>query len=76
MRLFGEKPNISCIVEVSQEHCRPRLILNLSAQHNEVTPSINDTMEREITPESIQFVRALPHILQTIWEADPDKGSV
>ena len=53
-----------------------RLILNLSAQPDEVTPSVNDTTVREVVPDSIQFKRIFPHILQEIWEADLYKGPV
>ena len=35
------------------------------------TPSVNDTTDREIAPESMQFGHAFPCILQEIWEADP-----
>ena len=37
---------------------------------------MNDNMDREITPESMQFGRAFPRILHEIWEADPYKGPV
>ena len=74
--LFGENLKMSCIVEVPQEHHRPCLILNLSAQPDEGTPSVKNTTDREVAPESMQFGRAFPRILQTIWESDPDKGPV
>ena len=37
---------------------------------------MNDNMDREITPESMQFGRAFPCILQLIWEADTYKGPI
>ena len=46
------------------------------AQPGEGTHSVNETTAREIAPESMQFGRALPHILQAIWEADPVQGPV
>ena len=54
----------------------PRLILNLSAPPDKETPSVNNMTDREIAPESMQFGRAFPRILQAIWEADPAEGPV
>ena len=31
-------------------------------------------MDREIAPESMQFGRSPPRILQAIWEAEPEEG--
>ena len=76
MNLFGVKFKLSRIAAVPQEHRRPRLILNLSAQPDEGTPSVNETTVKEIAPESMQFERALPHIFQAIWEAEPIQGPV
>ena len=76
VRLFGDNMKLSRIPEVTQEHCRLCLIINLVFQPDEGMPSVNDTTEREVSPESMQFERAFPRILQAIWEADPDKGSV
>ena len=64
--LFGDKLKLSRIAAVPQDHQRPRLILNLMEQPHEGTPSVNGTTERKIYPESIQFGRAIPHILQEI----------
>ena len=74
--MFGDNMKLSRIPEVTQEHCRLCLIINLVFQPDEGMPSVNDTTEREVSPESMQFERAFPRILQAIWEADPDKGSV
>ena len=74
IQIFGEKLKLSRIVAVPQAHRRPRLILNLSAQPDSDTPSANDTTNREAAPESLQFGRAFPHILQVVWEADPVQG--
>ena len=38
--------------------------------------SVNNTTDREVAPESMQFGRAFPFILQAIWEADLDEGPV
>ena len=73
MRLFGEKNKLSRIAAVTQEHQRPRLILNLLEQSDEGNPSVNDTTDMEVAPESMQFGRASPYILQVICEADPVK---
>ena len=43
---------------------------------DEGMPSVNDIIDREVAPESMQFGRALPCILQAIWEADPVQGPV
>ena len=59
-----------------QAHRRPRLILNLSAQPDSNTLSVNETTDREAAPESLQFGRAFPRILQEVWEADPIQGPV
>ena len=71
MRLFGERLKLSRIAAVPQAHRRPRLILNLSTQPDSDTPSVNETTNREAALESLQSGRAFPHILQTVWEADP-----
>ena len=76
VRMFGGKMKLSCIAMVPQDHLRPRLILNLPGNPNEGTPSVNDTTEREVAPESMHFGHAFPNILQDIWEADPAKCSV
>ena len=69
--MFIEKLKISCIAAVHQSQRHPRLILNLSAPSEKEDPSVNDTTYREIAPESMQFGRAFPRILQEIWETDP-----
>ena len=55
VRLFGDKLKLSRITTVPQENLRPRLILNLSAQPDDRTPSVNDTTDREVAPEPIKF---------------------
>ena len=52
MRVFREKLEISRIAAVPQDQRRPRLILDLSDQPDKETPSVNDTRDREISPES------------------------
>ena len=76
MRLFGERLKLSRIAGVPQAHCRPRLILNLSAQPDSDTLSFNETTNREAAPELLQFGRAFPRILQAVWEANPVQGLV
>ena len=76
MYIFGERLKLSHITAVPQTHFRPHLIINLLAQPDKSMPSVNNTTDREIAPESIQFWRALPRILQVIWEEDPAKCPV
>ena len=76
VQLFLEKLKLSCIAAVPQDQHRLRLILNLAATPDKETPIVNNTMDREITLESMQFGRAFPRILQAIWEADPEGGLV
>ena len=71
IRLFGDKLKLFCIAAVPQEHHRPCLILNLSEKSDEGTPSVNNTMDREVALVSIQFERTFTYILQSIWEAEP-----
>ena len=59
-----------------QSHRRPRLVLNLSAQPESDTPSVNETTDREAAPELLQLGRSFPHILQAVWGADPVQGPV
>ena len=40
------------------------------------TPGVNETTDREATPESLQFGRSFPCILQAVWEADLVQGPV
>ena len=76
VRLFDKNLKLSCIAEVPQAYRRLRLILDLLAKLDVGMPSANNTTDREATPESLQFVRALPCILQAVWEADPAQGPV
>ena len=76
VRLFGGELKLSWIADVPQEHQRPRLVLNLLTQPDEGTPSVNETTDSDIAPDSMQFGCTLPHILQSIWEEDPVKGTV
>ena len=61
---------------VPQAHCHLRLNLNLLAQPDSYTPSINKTIDREAAPESLHFGRSFPRILQAVWEADLVQGLV
>ena len=63
MQLFGERLKLSCITAVPQAHRRPRLILNLLAQPDSNTLSVNETTDREAAPESLQIGQASPRIL-------------
>ena len=76
VQLFGEKLKLSRIAAVLQAQRRPRLIMNFLAPPDKDTPSVTNTTDREIDPESMQFGRAFPRILQAIWEADPEEGPV
>ena len=76
MRLFGKNLKLSHIQTVPQSQRRPRLILNFSSPTNKEIPSVNDTTDREIALKLIHFGRALSHILNAIWEADPKEGPV
>ena len=76
IRLFGEKLYLSRIAAVPRAHRCPRLILNLLAQQDSDIPSVNETTNRESAPESLQFGRAFPRILQAVWEADLVQGPV
>ena len=67
VRLFGEKLKLSRIMADPQEPHRMHLKLNLLAQPDEGKTSVNDTMDREVIPESMQFGISFPHILQEIW---------
>ena len=50
VRLFRENLKHSRIAAVPQAHRRPRLILNLSAQPESNTLSVNETINREAAP--------------------------
>ena len=76
IRLFGERLKLSRIVAVPQAHRRPRLILNLLAQPGSDKISVDETINREAAPESLQFGQASPRILQAVWAADPVQGPV
>ena len=67
---FLEVLNLSRISDIPQEYLRPRLILNLSENPNTVPTSFNDTMDREVSPESMKFGRAFSRIIQAIWKSD------
>ena len=53
IRLFGERLKLSYIAAVPKAHRRLRLILNLLAQPDSDTPSVNDTTNREAAPEPL-----------------------
>ena len=76
MQLFGERLKLSHIAAVLQAHRHLHLILNLLAQPESDTLSVNETTNREAAPKSLQFGWALPCILQVVWEADPIQGPV
>ena len=66
VRIFGNKLNLSYIAEVPQSDRRPRLILNLSGKLDVGMPSSNDTSNKEVAPELLQFGRSFPCILQAV----------
>ena len=53
VRVFGEQFKLSRITAVPQALLCPRPILNLLAQPDKETLSINDITNREITPDSM-----------------------
>ena len=42
VRIFGERTKLSRIAAVPQAHRLPHLIVNISAQPDKYTPSVND----------------------------------
>ena len=76
VRMFGERLKIYRIAAVPQLQRSLHIILNLSAQPDTGTPTVNKNTDREIVLESMQFGRVLPCIPQTIWEANNTKGPV
>ena len=74
--MFREKLEISRIAAVPQDQRRPRLILEFSAQPDKETPNVYDTLDREIAPESIQYGKYSPQIIQAIRGADLEEGPV
>ena len=71
VRIFREKLKLLCIAAVTQAHCQPRRILNLSEKPDEGKTSVINNTGREVAPESMQFGKTFPRILQDIWEEDP-----
>ena len=55
VRIFVERIKLFCITAVPQAHHQPYLILNLSAKPDEVMPNVNETTDKEIAQESMQF---------------------
>ena len=51
VQIFRERLNISRIVVIPHAEILLRLILNLSAQPDKGTTSVNNTIERDIVPE-------------------------
>ena len=76
MRVFGENLKLSWIAAVPQDNQRPRLKLNLLEKTDKGMPSANETTFKEIAPDSMEFERAPPRILQEIWEADLVQGYI
>ena len=74
--VFRYKLDMSQISALPQEHHWKHLIINLSVKPNQITPTFNETMDMEVAPDSINFGHSFPHILQSIWEVDPDQSLV
>ena len=53
IRLFGDNLKLSRIAAVPQTHFLLHLVLNLLAQSDSGTPSVNETTNREAAPESL-----------------------
>ena len=62
---------LSCIVTEPQVHLRPRLIVNLLEKLDAGTPCVNNTTNRDVAPELLQFRRSFSRILQEVCEAYP-----
>ena len=60
VRVFGGNLKLSCIAVVSQEHLWPCAILDISSNPDEGAPSVNDTTDRDVAPESMKFGRVFP----------------
>ena len=58
VQLFREKLNLPHITDIPQDQRRPPPILNLLAQPNKETTSVNNTTNRDITPDKMQFGRS------------------
>ena len=75
-KIFSENLNISRITKVPKVQHQLHLTINLLKEKDKGTPSANNTIDREVSPELMQFGKAFPSILKAIWEADPAKGLV
>ena len=51
--VFGGNLKLPRIAKASQDHRRTRPILNLTEKSDEGTPNVDDTIEREVVPESM-----------------------
>ena len=69
---------------VRQANQKDRLICDLTAPppsgdsllppFSEDTPAVNVSTNSSMAPQAMQFGPCLPHILQQIWEGDPQDG--
>ena len=50
VQMFRGEFKLICIAAVFQEHLWPHLLLNLSSNPNEGTPSVKDTTDKEVAP--------------------------
>ena len=76
MVLFGTSIRISCIASVDQINRKPQLIYNSSEDPNDITPSVNASIDKALASKVMQFDAYLTCILQNIWEAKPLYGPV
>ena len=76
LHFFGRKIGISRLACLDYQNRKPRLICNSSKAPDTIIQSVNDSTDKSINPQAMQFGSCLPRLLQNIWEADPDKGPV
>ena len=76
IQIFGERLKLPRIAVVPEAYLCPRLILNLPAQRDSDNLSVNQTTNREVAQELLQFDQAFSRILQAVWEADLVQGLV
>ena len=74
--LFVDKLNVYHIEVFPQEHFHLRLIIDLYVNPKKGANIFKNTTDREVAPESIQFVSDLSRILQEIWEVNLAQGPV
>ena len=72
--VFGDCIRISCLVSVDPAKRKPRLLYNVSAAPDDVTPAVNASIKKSTAPNTMQFGACLSRFLQKTWESDPSDG--